>query len=68
VIEVELFLGGLAAFVVEVLVFALLLAPRWTLRQLARPLRALGGRLRALPGALRTRLAGQQRTAASTRS
>lgn len=35
----ELVLGGLGAFVVEVLLIALLLAPRWTLRTLARPFR-----------------------------
>lgn len=43
----ELFLSGLAAFIVEVLVLALLLAPRWTLRTLARPFRAAATRLRA---------------------
>jgi hypothetical protein len=42
----ELFLGGLAAFIVEMLVLALLLAPRWTLRMSARPFRALATRLR----------------------
>lgn len=43
----ELFLSGLAAFIIEVLIIALLLAPRWTLRTLARPFRAAAVRLRA---------------------
>jgi hypothetical protein len=63
----ELFLGGLAAFVVEVLVLALLLAPRWTLRQLARPFRALACRLRTLARRLRTR-SGRQDPATSPNS
>jgi hypothetical protein len=33
----ELFLGGLAAFIIEIRLLGLLLAPRWTLRLLARP-------------------------------
>ena len=33
----ELFLGGLVAFVIEIRLLGLLLAPRWTLRLLARP-------------------------------
>ncbi|MGZ5715786.1 MAG: hypothetical protein ACXWIG_16655 [Caldimonas sp.] len=42
----ELVIGGLIAFAVEVLFIALLLAPRWTLRTLARPFRALSERIR----------------------
>jgi hypothetical protein len=42
----ELVISGLVAFAVEVLLIALLLAPRWTLRMLARPFRALWERIR----------------------
>jgi hypothetical protein len=42
----ELVIGALIAFAVEVLFIALLLAPRWTLRTLARPFRALSERIR----------------------
>jgi hypothetical protein len=42
----ELVIGGLIAFLVEMLLIALLLAPRWTLRTLARPFHALVRRLR----------------------
>ena len=42
----ELVIAGLVAFAVEVLFIALLLAPRWTVRTLARPFRALSERIR----------------------
>ncbi|HEX6022463.1 MAG TPA: hypothetical protein VFZ00_10750 [Solirubrobacter sp.] len=45
----ELVIGALIAFAVEVLLLALLLAPRWTLRMLARPFRALPERIRRTP-------------------
>lgn len=58
----ELFLGGLAAFIVEMLVLALLLAPRWTLRTLARPFRRVIDRLRTR----RRRTGAKNQTAAAT--
>ena len=42
----ESVIGALIVFAIEVLFIALLLAPRWTLRMLARPFRALAERIR----------------------